>query len=122
MDEAVQGPEEPESLDPLFRTKNRRRFARQNASTHCSTATLPSSDMRFVLLFAQTAKKKGCSTAFWGPRPGALADVSSIHMSSSVTHGARTREVTKLSKFFRGISVAYNEVSEHLSLQVGECV
>ena len=87
-----------------------------------STATLPSSDMRFVLLFAQTAKKKGCSTAFWGPRPGALADVSSIHMSSSVTHGARTREVTKLSKFFRGISVAYNEVSEHLSLQVGECV
>ena len=38
-----------------------------------STATLPSSDMRFVLLFAQTAKKKGCSTAFWGPRRGADA-------------------------------------------------
>ena len=78
--------------------------------------------MRFVLLFAQTVKKGRCSMVSWGPRRGAHADDISIHMSSSVTQGARTRDVTKRSKLLRGISVAHKEVSEHLSLQVGECV
>ena len=35
-----------------------------------STATLPSSDMRFVLLFAQTAKKKGVLYGLLGASSG----------------------------------------------------